>query len=151
MPYWTDEIMTIGKAAKAAIGDLQSLKRSLRLSWPKRSPQVKRQKNLRRRADKSERRLQSLGKRGSVRLEMPEIEQFMPEKGQVVTAQGHTGTFKVIQVSADGQTADIQPFSLSKQMLIGSVMGGIPCSTLFHFKEDPSQAAARIVREASED
>jgi hypothetical protein len=42
------------------------------------------------------------------------IERFTPQEGQVVTAQGHTGTFKVLDVSADGQTADIQPFSLSK-------------------------------------
>jgi len=80
---------------------------------------------------------------------MPEMERFMPEKGQVVTAQGHSGTFKVIDVSADGETADIQPFSLPKQMLIGSVIKDIPCGTLFHFKEDASQAAARIVREAT--
>jgi hypothetical protein len=79
------------------------------------------------------------------------IERFTRQEGQVVTAQGHTGTFKVLDVSADGQTAVIQPFSLSKQMLLGAVMKGIPSSTLLHFKEDPSQAAARIVREATED
>jgi hypothetical protein len=52
------------------------------------------------------------------------IERFTPQEGQVVTAQGHTGTFKVLDVSADGQTADIQPFSLSKQMPLGAVMKG---------------------------
>lgn|ERR1700693_1818511 len=78
------------------------------------------------------------------------IERFTPQEGQVVTVQGHTGTFKVFDVSADGQTAAIQPFSLSKQMLLGSIVKGIPCSTLHHFKEDASQAAARIVREATE-
>jgi hypothetical protein len=77
------------------------------------------------------------------------IERFTPQEGQVVTLQGDTGTFKVLDVSADGQTAAIQPFSLSKQMLFGSVMNGIPCSTLHHFKEDASQAAARIVRKAT--
>jgi hypothetical protein len=77
------------------------------------------------------------------------IERFIPQKGQVVTARGHTGTFKVVDVSADGQTAAIRPFSLSKQMLLGAVMEGIPSSTLHHFKEDPRQAAARIVREAT--
>ena len=56
----------------------------------------------------------------------------------------------LLDVSADGQTAAIQPFSLSKQMLLGSIVKGIPCSTLHHFKEDASQAAARIVREATE-
>ena len=82
---------------------------------------------------------------------MAETEKFVPKNGQVVTAQGQEGTFKVLNVSGDGQTADIQPFSLSRQMLLGAVMRGIPCSTLHHFKEDPSQAAARIVREATEE
>ena len=78
------------------------------------------------------------------------VERFTPQKGQVVTAEGHAGTFKVLDISADSQTAAIQPFRLSKQMLLGSVMKDIPCSILHHFKEDASQAAARIVREATE-
>jgi hypothetical protein len=82
---------------------------------------------------------------------MANTEKFIPKSGQVVTADGHTGTFKVLGVSADGQTADIQSFSLSRQTLVGSVMKAIPCRTLHHFKEDPSQAAARIVKEATED
>jgi hypothetical protein len=81
---------------------------------------------------------------------MSMIERYIPQKGQVVTAEGHSGTFKVLSISADGQAAAIQPFSLSRQMLIGSVMENVACSTLHHFKEDPSQAAARIVREATE-
>ena len=82
---------------------------------------------------------------------MANIEKFAPKNGQVVTAQGHEGTFKVLNVSEDGQKADIQPFSLSRQMLIGALMRGVPCSTLHHFKEDASQAAARIVKEAAKD
>ncbi len=82
---------------------------------------------------------------------MANIEKYVPRNGQVVIAQGHEGTFKVLNVSADGQNADIQPFNLSKQMLLGAVMRGVPCSTLHHFKEDASQAAARIVREATKD
>jgi hypothetical protein len=77
-------------------------------------------------------------------------ERYTPQKGQVVTAQGRSGTFKILDVSADAQTADIQPFSLSKQMLLGSVVKNISCSTLRHYKENPTQAAARIVREATE-
>jgi hypothetical protein len=76
-------------------------------------------------------------------------ENFTPKKGQIVLAQGNTGTFKVIDVSADG-TAAIQSFSLSKQKLLGGVLYGIPCTTLLPFKEDASQAAARIVKEATE-
>ena len=79
------------------------------------------------------------------------IERFTPQKDQVVTAQGYMGTFKILEVSADGHTADIQAFSLSKQMLVGAIMKGIPCSILVHFKEDASQVAARIVREATEE
>jgi hypothetical protein len=61
---------------------------------------------------------------------MPEIEKFMPRSLKFQ------------------RMARLPTFSLSviQQMLIGSVMGGIFCSTLFHFKEDASQAAARIVR-----
>jgi hypothetical protein len=73
------------------------------------------------------------------------------KQDQLVIAQGHTGTFKVIEVSKDGRTADIQPFSLSKQKLFGPILMSIPCSTIFAFTEDASQAAARIVREATED
>ena len=51
---------------------------------------------------------------------MADIEKFVPKNGQVVTAQGHEGTFKVLNVSEDGQSADIQPFSLSRQMLLGA-------------------------------
>jgi hypothetical protein len=38
---------------------------------------------------------------------MANIDKFTPQKGQVVIAQGHEGTFKVLDVSADGQSADI--------------------------------------------
>jgi len=82
---------------------------------------------------------------------MANIEKYVPRNGQVVIAQGHEGMFKVVNVSEDGRNADIQPFSLSKQMLIGAVVRGVPCDTLHHFKEDPGQAAARIVREASKE
>jgi hypothetical protein len=78
------------------------------------------------------------------------LETFVPQVGQVVLAHGHTGTFKVLAVSSDGCTATIQSFSLSKQFLLGKPMTDIPCSTLSHFKEDANQAAARIVREATE-
>jgi hypothetical protein len=74
----------------------------------------------------------------------------MIKLGDIVLLKGHTSPFKVLTVSADGKSADIQFFSLSKQKLLGGVMCSIPCSTLSHFKEDASQAAARIVREATE-
>ena len=75
----------------------------------------------------------------------------MIKRGDIVLLKGRTSTFKVLTVSADGNSADIQFFSLSKQELLGGAMSGVPCSTLSPFKEDTSQAAARIVREATED
>jgi hypothetical protein len=75
----------------------------------------------------------------------------MTKQDDIVLLQGHTSTFKVLTVSADGKSADIQFFSLSKQKVLGGVMSGVPCSTLSPFKEHASRAAARIVREATED
>ena len=71
--------------------------------------------------------------------------------GDIVLAQGHAGTFKILSISADGKMADIQSFSLSKQKLLGEVLRTIPVSTLIPHTEDASQAAARIVRDATED
>jgi hypothetical protein len=51
------------------------------------------------------------------------VEGFTPQKGQVVTAT--RARSKSWDVSADGEAAAIQPFSLSKQMLLGSVMKNI--------------------------
>jgi hypothetical protein len=63
----------------------------------------------------------------------------MIKQGDIVLAQGHASTFKVLAVSTDGKTADIQFFSLSKQKPLGGVMGGVPCGTLSPFKEDATQ------------
>jgi hypothetical protein len=62
------------------------------------------------------------------------------KKGQVVIAHGNTGTFKVLEVSPDGQTADIQPFSLSKQAAFGNIKEGIPSSTLIPYEEDANSS-----------
>jgi hypothetical protein len=77
-------------------------------------------------------------------------QRFIPKKGQIVLAQGHNiTTFKVLDVSEDGYFADIQPFSLSKQTLMDGIFIKVPCSTLIPHQEDASQAAARIVKEAT--
>jgi hypothetical protein len=60
------------------------------------------------------------------------------------------GTIKVLAVSSDGQTASIQSFNISRQKFVGKPLIGIPSSALLPWKEDASQAAARIVREATE-
>jgi hypothetical protein len=74
---------------------------------------------------------------------------YSPKVGDVVTADGQTGIFKVLSISTDGLAA-IQPFRVSKQEVFGLVMGKIPRKCLRPFKEDSSQAALRVVREATE-
>jgi hypothetical protein len=50
---------------------------------------------------------------------------------------------------SDSGRADLRMFVIGKQELIGTVMQ-VPRTHLKAFKEDASQAAARIVREATE-
>jgi hypothetical protein len=76
---------------------------------------------------------------------------YILEQGQIVIAQGHIGTFKVIEVSKDGGTADIQSLSLSKQGRSGATLMSVPCSTIFAFHETTSQAAMHVVRQATEE
>jgi hypothetical protein len=70
--------------------------------------------------------------------------------GDVVIAQGHAGVFKIYKLSEDGNDASLEGFDVSKQRLLGNVVPHVPCSDLSPFKEDASQAAARIVEEATE-
>ena len=75
----------------------------------------------------------------------------MFKEGQIVHAHGHgITTFKIMGLFEKGQLATIQAFSLSKQTLMGVPETDVPTSTLVPFKEDASQAAVRIVREATE-
>ena len=76
--------------------------------------------------------------------------QFVPVTGDLVISLHKRGIFKVLAISHGGQTAAIQSFNISKQQLLGQPIEDIPCDTLLPFKEDASQAAARIVREATE-
>jgi hypothetical protein len=55
--------------------------------------------------------LKSTAKTLAVHCTCMSSERFTPQKGQVVTAQGYIGTFKILDISADGQTADLQAFS----------------------------------------
>lgn len=75
---------------------------------------------------------------------------YTPKVGDIVTAQGQNGIFKVIEIAEMGNTK-IQPFHIGKQETFGQVLPRIPRSVLKPFKEDASQAAARIVREDTED
>jgi hypothetical protein len=76
--------------------------------------------------------------------------QFFPAAGDLVISLHKRGTFKVLAIFHGGLTATIQSFNISKQQLLGQPLEDIPCDTLLPFEEDASQAAARIVREATE-
>jgi hypothetical protein len=72
--------------------------------------------------------------------------------GQIVLAKGHGNTaFKITKLLHEGRFAAIQGFSVSKQVLLQAPTLSVPANTLTPFKEDASQAAARIVREATKD
>jgi hypothetical protein len=73
---------------------------------------------------------------------------YTPKVGDLVQSQDHNGVYKVLKVSESGM-ADLQMFIIVRQQLIGTVMQ-VPRTHLKPFKEDASQAAARIVREATE-
>ncbi|MGA9355471.1 MAG: hypothetical protein WBV46_17395 [Terriglobales bacterium] len=76
----------------------------------------------------------------------------MFKEGQTVLAQGYGATpFRITKLMRDGQFATIEAFNLSAQKLKGSPVANVPVRKLVPFKEDASQAAARIVREATED
>jgi creatinine amidohydrolase/Fe(II)-dependent formamide hydrolase-like protein len=64
--------------------------------------------------------------------------QFVPVTGDLVISLHKRGIFKVLAISHGGQTAAIQSFNSSKQQLLGQPI-------------EDSQAAARIVREATEE
>jgi stage V sporulation protein SpoVS len=76
--------------------------------------------------------------------------QFSPAAGDLVSSLHKRGTFKVLAISHGGLTAAIQSFNISKQKLLERPTEDVPCDTLLPFEEDASQAAARIVREATE-
>jgi hypothetical protein len=76
--------------------------------------------------------------------------QFAPVAGDIVISLHKRGIFKVLAMSHGGQTTAIQLFNISKQRLSGQPLEDIPCDTLLPFREDASEAAARIIREANE-
>ena len=68
--------------------------------------------------------------------------------GQIVVPDGLVGVYRVVRVSPDGETADIEKFDVSKQKSVGDPMRTVAMNKLTAYKEDASQTAARIVREA---
>jgi hypothetical protein len=76
--------------------------------------------------------------------------EYKPKVGDIVRAQGQSNIFKVISISKKDVTTEIQPFLVGKRQTYGKVMKHIPRLALSPFKEDSSQAALRVVREATE-
>jgi hypothetical protein len=74
---------------------------------------------------------------------------YTPKVGHLVISQDHSGTYKVLKLDTGGMV-EVRIFLIGKQQLIGPVTR-VPRSRLKPFKEDASQAAARIVKEATED
>ena len=69
--------------------------------------------------------------------------------GQIVVPDGLVGVYRVVGVSPDGLTADIEKFDVSKQKSLGDPIRAVAMNKLTAYKEDASQTAARIVREAT--
>jgi len=69
--------------------------------------------------------------------------------GQIVVPEGLVGVYRVVSLSLDGQTADIEKFDVSTQKSLGDPIRSVGLSKLSAYKEDASQTAARIVREAT--
>lgn len=69
--------------------------------------------------------------------------------GQIVVPEGLVGVYRVVAVSPDGQTADIEKFDVSKQKSVGDPVRSVAINKLSVYREDASQAAARIVREST--
>jgi hypothetical protein len=75
---------------------------------------------------------------------------FLPKVNDIVRAEAFEGVFKVTGVQVRGEKCFIQRFNVSKLALVDEPQLLVACSTLSPFQEDASQAAARIVREATE-
>lgn len=75
---------------------------------------------------------------------------FVPKPGDLVASTEMNGVFKVIGVQVRGEKCFIQRFDVSRQKLLDEHQDLVSCSALSPFEEDASQAAARIVREATD-
>ena len=68
----------------------------------------------------------------------------------IVRSNELSGVFVVVGVQLPPQKCFIQEFDVSKQRRLDATPILVECSTLIPFTEDASQAAARIVRQATE-
>ena len=70
------------------------------------------------------------------------------DAGRLVLPDGLVGVYRVVGVSPDGQTADIEKFDVSRQKSVGDPIRSVAVNKLAAYTEDASQTAARILREA---
>jgi hypothetical protein len=75
---------------------------------------------------------------------------FVPKPHELVRSNELDGVFKVIGVRVGGGKCFIQKFNVSKHRLLDEPQVLVDSSTLSPSTEDASQAAARIVRQATE-
>jgi hypothetical protein len=68
--------------------------------------------------------------------------------GQIVVPEGLVGVYRVVAISPDGKTADIEKFDVSTQKSVGDPIRSVALNKLSPYKEDATQVAARTVREA---
>jgi hypothetical protein len=68
--------------------------------------------------------------------------------GHLVLLDGLVGVYRVVRVSPDGQTAEVEKFNISTQKSLGDPVRPVATNKLSAYKEDATQAAARILREA---
>ena len=70
------------------------------------------------------------------------------EAGQLVVADAQAGVYRVVKVSPDGETAEMEKFDIAKQKSLGDPIRSIAITKLTAYNENSSEAAARILREA---
>ena len=70
----------------------------------------------------------------------------VPKIGQLVFASGQNGRFKVVRIDEKKGVADLELTTGTRR-----VERNIPLNAILPDREDANQAAARVVREATED
>ena len=80
--------------------------------------------------------------------ETVEMAKAQIKAGKVVVLDGMVGVYRVVRVSPEGQTADIEKFDVSTQKSVGDPIRSVATDKLTVYKENASEAAARIAREA---
>jgi hypothetical protein len=68
--------------------------------------------------------------------------------GQIVVPDGLVGVYRVVRVSPDGKTADIEKYDVATKKSVGDPTRSVAIDKLKGYKEDSEEAAARVVREA---